>query len=440
MKFVSPDRFLILTRQTGAASELLRVTLAFLGQVEAVVDTAGGEGVWYADSEVAGYEGLMGQTNVFPPLTAWSRAFYHLSLTLGEEEAVWFIEEDVAGSAECWEALGRLTEASGADLAAWDVRSREEDPGWYFWNTVDPWFPQPWKAFQPLCRVSARLIRAALAFREEKGRFTFHEGLLASLAAREGMKLLDWARHPECRGVFGTFRFRPVVTVPQRGICHPVKDARLHEVICGWPEWDVGGEWLPDRRHPRPEAPLMPQMSSAYLNGWTILEDDYLFLVQFCREHGIRQVLEFGPGDSTAAFLDAGCRVLSFESDPAHMEISKDRFAGEKDVELKYGEEAAVPDRKVLPWIPDLIFIDGPPLRPGQEYSHREICEWALAFAVPVLLHDAHRKEETATLQLLAAAGCHVEVVPTRKGLALILPPGFVGEAEGDGGGSPAVV
>jgi hypothetical protein len=60
--------------------------------VEAVVDTAGGEGVWYADSEVAGYEGLMGQTNVFPPLTAWSRAFYHLSLTLGEEEAVWFIE------------------------------------------------------------------------------------------------------------------------------------------------------------------------------------------------------------------------------------------------------------------------------------------------------------------------------------------------------------
>jgi hypothetical protein len=206
------------------------------------------------------------------------------------------------------------------------------------------------------------------------------------------------------------------------GIFHPVKSIL--------PEWPEDLEQPPD----------LPRKSRALLKGWTILEDDYLFLVQFCREHGIRQVLEFGPGDSTAAFLDAGCRVLSFESDPAHMEISKDRFAGEKDVELRYGEVAAVPDRELLPWIPDLIFIDGPPLRPGQEYSRREICEWALAFAVPVLLHDAHRKEETATLQLLAAAGCHVEVVPTRKGLALILPPGFVGEAEGDGGGSPAVV
>ena len=156
MKFVSPDRFLILTRLPGPAPEHLRAMLTPLGQVEAVVDTAGGEGVWYADSEVAGYQGLMGQTNVFPPLTAWSRAFYHLSLTLGEEEAVWFIEEDVAGSAECWEALGRLTEASGADLAAWDVRSREEDPGWYFWHTVGPRFPA---GPAPGCRGSWRGMR-----------------------------------------------------------------------------------------------------------------------------------------------------------------------------------------------------------------------------------------------------------------------------------------
>ena len=99
MKRVSSDRLLILTRQPGAASERLRVALASLGRVEVVMDTARSGGTWYSDVEVLGYDGLMGQTEVFPALTAWSRAFYHLSLTLGEEEAVWFIEEDVAGSA-----------------------------------------------------------------------------------------------------------------------------------------------------------------------------------------------------------------------------------------------------------------------------------------------------------------------------------------------------
>lgn len=92
-------------------------------------------------------------------------------------------------------------------------------------------------------------------------------------------------------------------------------------------------------------------MSGACLSGWAFLEDDYLFLVQFCREHGIRQVLEFGPGDSTAAFLDAGCRVLSFESDAMHMETAKARFAGETDVEVRYCAESAVPELTLLPWV-----------------------------------------------------------------------------------------
>jgi hypothetical protein len=178
------------------------------------------------------------------------------------------------------------------------------------------------------------------------------------------------------------------------------------------------------------EPPAMPRKQRAHLKDWSILEDDYLFLVHFCREHGIRRVLEFGPGDSTAAFLDAGCHVLSFESNAEYLRKAEERFVGENDLELRFCAEDKVPDKDLLPQMPDLIFIDGPPLRAGQEQSRKAACDWALDFDMPILLHDAYRAEEQSTLLVLAAAGCHVEVVPTRKGLALILPPGWAGEAE----------
>jgi hypothetical protein len=94
-----------------------------LGEVEIVIDEPrSDEGcravVWIPDEEAEGYEHLMSHPKNFPLITSWSRAFVHLSRTLQKGEAVWFVEDDVAGDAESFRQLVTMTAEVGADLSA----------------------------------------------------------------------------------------------------------------------------------------------------------------------------------------------------------------------------------------------------------------------------------------------------------------------------------
>jgi hypothetical protein len=428
------ERFLILARVAGPAAESLRKVLEPLGRVEVMVDRAvaadwerqtgcgegdaeveqfrGGSGtsmvadrryIHIPDGEVAGYDGLMGRASDLPPITAWSRALVHLSRTLEDHEMVWLVEDDVAGDAESFARLVELTRSRNADLSAMDARTREEDPGWYFWPVAEGFLTDPCRAFQPLCRVSPRLIREILRFREEHGHFVFHELLFASLARRSGMSVLDWNDDAEFAGSFPVFRYRPEVNAITRGISHPVKDVRAHEAICSIPPTGF------------------PRLGKAALQGWSILWDDYLFLARLCRKHSIKRVAEFGPGDSTLAFLDAGCRVVSYEHDAGWLQRSVERFAGEDAVEVVHCPEGTVPDR--MSFEPEIVFVDGPPFREGQEMSRLQPCEWALERCGCFLLHDAKRPGEQATLAEMERRGMSVTRISTQKGLALVVDP-----------------
>jgi hypothetical protein len=420
------ERFLILAREFGKQAECLREVLEPLGQVEVVVDGKGvlgedvGTGcpddglgqvvpatevvpasVWIPDEEAEGFGGLMGREGDFPRITAWSRALAHLAGTLKEDEAVWFVEDDVAGDAESFARLVELSREGNPDLAALDIRSKEEDQHWYFWHRAEGCFEQPARSFQPLCRLSARLIREVLRFRKERGGFTFHEVLFASIARRDGMKLLDWREDPECRACFSTFVFRPEVLRIERGIAHPVKNVVVHEAICAL-------------------APFaFPRMGRSKLEGWSILVDDYEFLVKFCREFGIRNVVEFGPGSSTRALLDAGCRVNSHEHDIGWLRQSTEQFQHETMVEVVHCPEGTLPEAP--PFVPDLVFVDGPPFREGQEFSRLGPCGWALETCGCFLLHDAKRRGELATLDQMERQGMQVLRIPTEKGMALVV-------------------
>lgn len=168
----SRERFLILARETGAMAESLLSVSEPLGRVEVIVDHPPGVSlaptlterryIHLTDREAAGHAGLMSES--FPGITAWSRAFAHLEQTLVENEAVWFIEDDVAGDPASFAELVRATTAKAADLSALDVRTRHEDTQWPWWSYADGLFASPCRAFQPLCRLSERLVRAVLDF------------------------------------------------------------------------------------------------------------------------------------------------------------------------------------------------------------------------------------------------------------------------------------
>jgi hypothetical protein len=359
--------------------------------------------VFIPDAEAEGFGGLMGRDSDFPQITAWSRAMSHLSRTLRDNEAVWLVEDDVAGDVESFSRLVELTRARDADLSAREICRRREDSEWYFWSRADGHFEDPSRAFQPLCRLSARLLREILRFREDLGHFVFHEVLFASLAGRHGMSTLDWKEDAACKGCFSTFRYRPVVETVSRGIAHPVKDVAAHEAIRAIPPIEF------------------PRMRRADLHGWSILADDYVFLSRWCRKFSVTRVAEFGPGDSTLALLDAGCRVVSHEHDIEWLRRITERFAGEKNVKVVHCPEGTLPDG--LPFEPEMVFVDGPPFREGQAMSRIGPCEWALDTCGCFLLHDASRHGEQATLAEMERRGLHVTRIPTRKGLALVVDP-----------------
>lgn len=404
------ERFLILAREAGGQTESLRKVLERLGTVEVVVDrlsleSGGGDHVYLSDDIAGSFGGMMSNSSPFPWVTAWSRALCHLSRTLRDDEAVWFVEDDVAGDAASFCALVRETVALDADLVSVDVRVREEDAHWPFWRYAEGLFSSPARSFQPLCRLSGRLLRAVLAFREKHGRCTFHEVMFPSVARESGMSWKSWCREAAFKNLLGDFRFRPSVAGVFHGVSHPVKDAAVHQAICSLPPAEF------------------PRIRRAALQGWSLLREDYVFLARYCRRMGIRQVVEFGPGDSTLALLDAGCEVLSFEHDAGWLQTAVERFDGESRVNLRLCPEGTVPEAGGLAFEPELVFVDGPPFREGQEMSRLQPCEWALERCGAFILHDAKREGEMATLAEMERRGMRVTRIPTRKGLAVVVDP-----------------
>ncbi len=407
------ERFLILAREAGTMTEQLVRVLSPLGQVEVIVDRPLGDSLASAvadrryihlgDEEAAGFGGLMSKSGPFPRITAWSRAFAHLAQTVEEDEAVWFVEDDVAGDVDSFAALIAATRAKQADLSALDIRTRHEDAHWPWWSYADGVLPSPCRAFQPLCRLSGRLLRAVLDFQKRHQRFTFHEVLFASLAHEHGMTWLDWRKDPATKALVEDFLYRPDVNRVHRGVSHPVKDPLLHHAICSLPS-------LAALRRNRADC-----------EGWSIFPDDYDFLANWCRKQGFRSILEFGPGDSTLALLDAGCRVVSYEHDISWLKKTLDRFRDEMEVEILHLPEGDLPEPPVH--APDCVLVDGPPYREGQTLSRLGPCEWALEVCGCFLLHDARRDGEKATLKEMERRGMQVTQIATRKGLALVVDP-----------------
>lgn len=151
---------------------------------------------------------------------------------------------------------------------------------------------------------------------------------------------------------------------------------------------------------------------------WSVLEDDCRWIVDYCRREGVRRVVEFGPGRSTLAFLQAGCEVLTAENDPERLEEARRTFEKAAGVRVcGYRDEPGCGmEEPETP--PDLVFVDGPVAWNGG--SRRHTLEWACRHGRRVLLHDARRPGERQLLRELPAGEWSCRLIPTRKGLALL--------------------
>lgn len=176
-----------------------------------------------------------------------------------------------------------------------------------------------------------------------------------------------------------------------------------------------------------PSAAPVPQglRSQAGFGAASIGEDDYAWLVAYVRRTGARRIVEFGPGDSTLAFLEAGCEILSLENDDSWLRSAKQRFAAWSKVIVAPFEDipglgGAGPDLvRTGGWKPDVVFVDAPRVEDQYSPARANACLFAADISEVVLLHDGKREAEQLTSQLFKERGWHVELIPTEKGILL---------------------
>lgn len=161
--------------------------------------------------------------------------------------------------------------------------------------------------------------------------------------------------------------------------------------------------------------------------------DDYRALLDLAR--GKRRVLEFGPGVSTLALLEASCeRIASCEHTETWFSKAAARYADDPRVTVyRYFDEVPVTvDRLPYDAEFDFAFVDSPVGDGGKRQKYhldREDCsrlntlEFALQRAPIVALHDAKRDGEQASLARLEAQGFRWHMIDTRKGIAVIERP-----------------
>lgn len=162
---------------------------------------------------------------------------------------------------------------------------------------------------------------------------------------------------------------------------------------------------------------------------------DYALLMQQVKDLEAKSCLEFGPGLSTLALIEAGIeKIVTLEHDPEWFDANVERFKDFPQVEVRRYQDEPVVLADVEEDF-DMAFVDSPkgyvhPMKnvkgvrkkhPGQEDCSRfNSCMFALDRAPVVFLHDSQRPLERGTLGRFNAMGHKVTQLPSKVGMARI--------------------
>ena len=131
-----------------------------------------------------------------------------------------------------------------------------------------------------------------------------------------------------------------------------------------------------------------PSLPPLEWTGWSLSPTDWVVLRDFLISRQIKDVLEIGPGLSTELMDRLGVCILSYETDPIHMERVKRRVSKRVVIKQWNGQYLPKINSKY-----QLALIDGPAGGDSREPSYRAIVDSSIPF---VACHDCKRKEDKA--------------------------------------------
>jgi len=159
--------------------------------------------------------------------SAWDKAIYYIDSNLNllkKYDYFYFIEDDVySNNLKIFIDLFTILDNYNHDLIAHNIKTQQQSPEWSWWKKYRKYTV---KSYNPLCRLSTKMIRLIIDYHKKNKKLLFHEILFASLAYSNKLSVLDLRSINQYKNLFGIFRYRPVIdtkNIRDNKIYHPVK-------------------------------------------------------------------------------------------------------------------------------------------------------------------------------------------------------------------------
>jgi hypothetical protein len=165
--------------------------------------------------------------------SAWEKSFFYLEtkVSFNKYDHIYFIEDDVySKNNSMYIALIKYWNTLNEHFISKHIRSKNQSLEWFWWEndiSYKKYFKNPYRSFNPICRLSSKLINFILEFRKKNNRFVFLEILFISVAIKNNMSYMDYNLDEKSQKYIGDIHYRPEIKI--KDICdnrlyHPVKN------------------------------------------------------------------------------------------------------------------------------------------------------------------------------------------------------------------------
>jgi hypothetical protein len=165
--------------------------------------------------------------------SAWDKTFFYIQLNdiINKYNHFYFIEDDVySKNNNTYRKLIKYWNTFGEEFISKRIKNKDSNLDWCWWEKDSYYknsFNNPYSSFNPICRLSCKLINLILEFRKKNNRFLFLEILFISVAIKNNMSYMDYDLDEKSQKYIGDIHYRPEIKI--KDICdnrlyHPVKN------------------------------------------------------------------------------------------------------------------------------------------------------------------------------------------------------------------------
>lgn len=180
-----------------------------------------------------GFIGLTRSPYIKQP-SAWDKAFYFIVnnnlITL--YDYFFFIEDDVYSNEYEYiiQFITKINENFDHDFITTRIKPKSHYPTWKHWK--EEYVNQlklPSQSFNPLCRLSSKLVKKIIEYKNNYQKFYFHEILIASLCLEYNFSHMSYMENEDLKKYIGHIRYNPILEIKEIQddlIYHPVKPSK----------------------------------------------------------------------------------------------------------------------------------------------------------------------------------------------------------------------